>query len=77
MSVYICPKCSSAMRQYTRPNGQRMLQCLDRKGCNLRMPIADAPAPDHGLEELKALPGTPADGFAGVRGPVAADGFQL
>ena len=66
-ATFLCPKCGTSMRSYTRGNGQRMLQCRDRKGCNLRLPIADAPAPDHGLGDVKALPGAQLDGLAGLR----------
>ena len=66
-AIYLCPKCGHAMRLYTRRNGQRMLQCLDRKNCNLNAPALDMPAADNGLSDVKALPGARADGLAGLR----------
>jgi ssDNA-binding Zn-finger/Zn-ribbon topoisomerase 1 len=66
-AIHLCPKCGTSMRQYRRSNGQRMLQCLDRKGCNLRMPVADAP-PDHGLTDLKPAPVATRDGLSGLSG---------
>ena len=68
-AIHLCPKCGQAMRQYSRSNGQKMLQCIDRKGCNLRLPFTEAPAPDLGLTSLKALPGALSDGLGGLKTP--------
>ncbi len=76
-AIHLCPKCSTSMRSYTRKDGTQWLQCRNRRACNLHLPIADAPAPDHGLTDLKPAPVAPAGGLAGLRTGVAADGFDL
>jgi hypothetical protein len=60
-ATYLCPKCGQSMRQYRRTNGQQMVQCTDRRGCNLRVPLVEMGAPDDGLDALKPAPANPLD----------------
>ena len=54
-----CPKCNGQMREYTRKNGERWVMCLNRRNCNLHLPLAAMPDQE--------------PGFAGVREEVLSE----